>query len=53
MDLRGLLLREGRGGDLLLRRGIGQWRNDGVTTASSDGAPLVVEGPDSSRVLID
>ena len=30
-----------------------QWRNDGVAAASSDGGPLVVRGPDSSRVLSD
>ena len=30
---------------------LNQWRNDGVAAASSDGAPLVVGGPDSSRVL--
>ena len=30
-----------------------QWRNDGLDAASSDGGPLVVGAPDSSRVLSD
>ena len=32
----------------------GQWRNDGVAAASSDGGPTGgIGGPDSSRVLSD